>query len=193
MNICKHDHEESTCKKCKQTLASKKWREKNIDVARERARLSKAKKSEYYNEHNRKYYHENKEKIAESKKRYRKENITEIKQKEKRRYKTNCIDYILRNIKKKCIDKNIPYTITKEDIIIPEKCPILGIDIIVGSESLWENSPSIDRLVPELGYTKENVRIISRRANTIKNCGTAAEHRMIADWMDKELQKIIST
>jgi hypothetical protein len=47
------------------------------------------------------------------------------------------------------------------------------------------NSPTLDRIDSSRGYEKGNVCIISYRANVIKNCGTADEHRLIAEFMDK--------
>ena len=47
-----------------------------------------------------------------------------------------------------------------------------------------DNSPSIDRIIPELGYTKGNIQIISHRANnTIKNNGTIEEHEKIIKYI----------
>jgi hypothetical protein len=78
----------------------------------------------------------------------------------------------------------VPFDLTFEDIVIPETCPILGLRLEHGTIQNRDNSPSIDRLAPELGYVRENIAIISHLANRIKNNGTAAEHRLIADWMD---------
>lgn len=75
---------------------------------------------------------------------------------------------------------NLPFTIEREDIIIPEVCPIFGTPFEKGTEY----APSLDRIKPELGYVKGNIAVISRLANSIKNCGTAEDHRKIADWMD---------
>lgn len=68
-------------------------------------------------------------------------------------------------------NKGIPFTITPEDITIPDKCPVLGIPIFVnaGKNSNTDNSPSLDRIVPELGYVRGNIGVISMRANRIKN------------------------
>jgi len=46
-----------------------------------------------------------------------------------------------------------------------------------------KDRPSLDRVVPELGYTKENTRIICTWCNIIKNDGTAHDHEMIAKWI----------
>jgi hypothetical protein len=81
----------------------------------------------------------------------------------------------------------VPFAITREDVVIPTHCPVLGIPLIVGVYGMGAmnpQSPSLDRLVPSLGYVPGNVAVISWRANRIKLDGTAAEHRAIADWMD---------
>ena len=59
---------------------------------------------------------------------------------------------------------------------IPEKCPVLGIPLGgVTSRGGSDNSPSVDRIIPENGYIRGNVRIISKRANVLKNNGTLDE------------------
>lgn len=50
--------------------------------------------------------------------------------------------------------------------------------------------PSIDRIDSKLGYIDNNVAIICFRCNHVKNSGTASEHRMIADYIDRSLEKI---
>lgn len=58
------------------------------------------------------------------------------------------------------------------------KCPILGIKLQFNTGnyagSRW-NSPSLDRIDNSKGYTKENVHIISSRANIIKRDATIEE------------------
>ena len=85
--------------------------------------------------------------------------------------------------------RGLPCSISPLDIYIPECCPVLGVKLAVGigrgrGVGPANNSPTLDRIDPELGYVPENVRVISWRANRLKNDGTAAEHRRIADWMD---------
>lgn len=79
----------------------------------------------------------------------------------------------------------VPCTITEDCIVIPSHCPILGIQLQVGSGKFHDASPSLDRLTPQLGYVPGNVAVISYRANTVKNNASAQELRMIADWIDK--------
>jgi hypothetical protein len=56
----------------------------------------------------------------------------------------------------------------------PDTCPVLGIDIYSNGRQT-DNSPSLDRIIPELGYVPGNVRIISRRANMLKSNATSDE------------------
>ncbi len=82
---------------------------------------------------------------------------------------------------------NVPFELTVEDIIpFPAMCPVLGIPISL-TDGERDTSPSLDRLVPEIGYIKSNVSIVSWRANAVKNYGTAEEHRAIADWIEQQL------
>ena len=78
---------------------------------------------------------------------------------------------------------NIPFTITLEYVVslICDECPILGIPLswTVRSEKVTHNSPSLDRIIPELGYVKGNVRVISARANLLKNDATILELELV--------------
>lgn len=77
------------------------------------------------------------------------------------------------------------FTAHLSDLSVPLVCPVLGIPLDYFAESnKAENYPTFDRIDNNLGYVPGNVHIISWRANRIKNDGTAAEHRRIADYLD---------
>ena len=61
----------------------------------------------------------------------------------------------------------------------PSHCPILGVELTHLGGGRW-NSPSIDKVVPELGYVKGNVRIISNLANTMKSDASKEQLKMFA-------------
>lgn len=63
----------------------------------------------------------------------------------------------------------VPFALKAFDVIIPDRCPVLGIPLILTRGKVTPNSPSIDRLIPELGYVPSNIRVISWRANKIKS------------------------
>jgi len=68
----------------------------------------------------------------------------------------------------------LPFSIKKEDIVIPVVCPILGLPLIT-TPPKSDNTPTLDRIVPSLGYTPDNIHVISFRANRLKQDATALE------------------
>lgn len=69
--------------------------------------------------------------------------------------------------------ENLPFNIEYSDIIIPEVCPLLGIKLTLevnpsAKNNACESTVSLDKIVPELGYIKGNIRVISYLANRIK-------------------------
>lgn len=95
---------------------------------------------------------------------------------------------MLRTAKTRAKRQGRPFSITVADFkFIPEFCPVLGLKLKYFGESISgaPDTASIDCLVPEKGYASGNVNIISSRANTIKNDGTADEHEAVAAWMKR--------
>lgn len=87
--------------------------------------------------------------------------------------------------KKRAREAGVPFTITHEDIWIPEKCPVFGVAFAPFACGLAWNSPSMDRIVPELGYTPDNIVIVSHLANRCKSDASPDELRRIADFFDR--------
>lgn len=73
------------------------------------------------------------------------------------------------------------------DAFLPKFCPILGIELVYGEQGIrTDNSASVDRLDSSKPYSKENISIISWRANRIKNDGTLEEHKKLVEWWIKK-------
>lgn len=89
--------------------------------------------------------------------------------------------------KRRAVARDLPYSITWRDVVIPKVCPVLGIELAtVGEGVVKPNTPSLDRIVPERGYVKGNIVVVSHRANSIKNNATLAElRRIVAFYADK--------
>jgi hypothetical protein len=68
---------------------------------------------------------------------------------------------------------------------VPKVCPVLGIKMRLANSRIRDRIPTIDRMDSSKPYEIGNISVMSWRANLIKSIGTAAEHRKIADWMDK--------
>ena len=98
--------------------------------------------------------------------------------------------YLHQSAKNGAKKRGIHFSITIDDILIPDVCPIFGWKLemkATGSKHKPNDfSPSVDRIDSAKGYVKGNVAIISYRANIIKNSGTIEEHRRIADWMEEQ-------
>ena len=102
----------------------------------------------------------------------------------------NRIKVLLTSAKERAAKKHLDFDLKESDIIIPEFCPILGIKLEwgagIGKGRARDNSVSLDRIDSTKGYVKDNVRIISWRANDLKKDGTAEEHLKIAAYMKGE-------
>lgn len=89
------------------------------------------------------------------------------------------------SVRNRARKKSIPFTIRKEDIVIPEYCPVLGIKLArnFGEPGPADHSPSVDRILPELGYIPGNIVVISNRANRIKSNATVEELAKVTAWL----------
>jgi len=102
---------------------------------------------------------------------------------------TRVVKMMVRAAKARAVKANVPFNITTKDITIPHECPVLGIPLIVGASKASDNSPSLDRVYPAMGYVAKNILVISNRANRIKNDATPTELRQVADFFEHYLAK----
>ena len=94
---------------------------------------------------------------------------------------------LLSQARERATKDGLAFDLTIDDIFIPDVCPVFGVTLGRGNKTASPNSPSLDKIIPEKGYVKGNVRVISYRANTIKSNGTADEHLKIAKYIEKNL------
>lgn len=87
-----------------------------------------------------------------------------------------------------------PFDLSKEYVesIWPEdnRCPILGMELVAGrggGKGGTANSPTLDRIIPGLGYVKGNVRICSLRANGMKQDADGETLIKFAEWILKNV------
>jgi hypothetical protein len=73
------------------------------------------------------------------------------------------------------------------DILIPSKCPVLGIPLMpnIGGGRQDDHSPTLDRIIPGKGYVPGNVVVVSWRANRIKSDATIEELKKVARFYSK--------
>jgi len=89
---------------------------------------------------------------------------------------------LVRQARRRAVRKDLPFDLVAEDLLVPDYCPALGIPLFraAGRKAQGPNSPTLDRIVPDLGYVRGNVRVISARANQIKSDATPAELLRVA-------------
>lgn len=80
----------------------------------------------------------------------------------------NWVVEVYSRLKVRAKQQGLPFNIEKSDLIFPDTCPLLGIPIAISHPNKM-NCVSWDRIIPELGYVKGNVRAISVKANIMKN------------------------
>jgi hypothetical protein len=82
--------------------------------------------------------------------------------------------------KRRAEKKHWEFNIEPSDVVIPERCPLLEIELCRSATNATKaNAPSLDRLDPVRGYVKGNVWVISLKANTMKNNGTLEELELL--------------
>lgn len=106
------------------------------------------------------------------------EYVLKLRESKKQSFRRNYIHNLWKRTKDRALRKNLEFNLIESDIIIPEFCPILKIPLFIGIKNQYENSPTIDRIDNTKGYIKENCKIISMKANTMKNNANLDELRI---------------
>ena len=96
------------------------------------------------------------------------------------------IKRIWSTIKSRSKIKNVPFNISLEYLvsIAPDNCPVFNVPLTwaqVGSSTPF--SPSVDKIIPPLGYIEGNVQWLSLRANAMKQDATPEELKQFSDWI----------
>ena len=99
--------------------------------------------------------------------------------------------------KSRAQNKNVPFTVTLKYLrdTAVDYCPVFGHKFVWGRSHLGKgkttgDSPSLDRIIPELGYVPGNVVFISHNANRIKNNATEKELYAVADWLHEARKNV---
>lgn len=131
-------------------------------------------------------------KYKEKRIKYRKEHPEMVKESKKRDYEKNIITYMLSGARRRAKERGLEFNIGPEDIAIPEFCPILDIKIEAkAGMGRSGNAPSIDRVDNSKGYTKDNILIVSDRANSLKKDSTEEERKLMFDFYKKLMMEQI--
>jgi len=146
------------------------------------------------------HFLENKEKIKKRQAQYYLENAEKIKKRLSNYYhankksraeqvnkwrKANPAKHLLGLAKYRAKRDDLPFDIAWEDINIPSICPILEIPLEKGVGKVSYTSPTLDKIIPEQGYVKGNIQVISHKANVMKNNATPEELVLFAKWVQR--------
>lgn len=165
----------------------KRWRKENPEKRREQARRDAANA-----------YAKDPDKFRERSRQYRlslpEDERRQLSQQAWEWQKRHRSWYILKNAQYRAKRDGLPFYIKIEDVVIPEICPVLGIRLEFspgpGGRGFGDSSPSLDKIVPSLGYVPGNIRVISYRANSLKKDATADELRAVLDYVERETERV---
>jgi hypothetical protein len=122
--------------------------------------------------------------VMESNKKWYDRNKTDIEWRRKRLFKF---------LENRAIRGSIPFELEYNDIDWPTHCPVFGVELCYDSiDGVRDNSASFDKVDPKLGYVKNNVNIISHRANWLKQDSTIEQLQNIIQYMKRHNEHILS-
>ena len=106
-------------------------------------------------------------------------------QAQKRWYNKSPEQRLYQHCKHRKRSKELGFSLTLDDIKIPDKCPVLDLQLTPLQSKRSHTSPSIDRINTNDGYHPNNIQVISWRANDLKSDGSLLEHLKIIKYMVK--------
>ncbi|SRR5712691_10880699 len=131
------------------------------------------------------YYAANRETLLKKDKERRLKSGPKWASTQRAKHAMNPVPNMLQNAKTRARLKHLDFNLMIEDVVVPTLCPVLGIPLLVTSGRPTDNSPSLDRIDNSKGYIKDNVLVVSYRANTIKSNASLDELRLILDFYEK--------
>lgn len=177
------------CNRCREQ--GRIWNNRRAAEKNRQAKIHYAENKKLISQKNKAWRESNKDKLrAYERNEFRKEKNRKWRATKKEQDPYRFIWYAARRRSKL---NSIPFELTKQDVKdlypVDGRCPVFGIELVTNSKVTKDNSPSLDRIIPEKGYVKGNVIIISHKANRIKNNATVEELKKLVCFLDKEANK----
>lgn len=117
---------------------------------------------------------------------YRREVDNEtIKANRRKHYRNHPESRMLMQAKQRAKRRGLEFNIDITDIVIPDRCPLLDVPFVMGTQGDYEYTPSLDRIDTTKGYIKGNVWVITKKANSMKNSATKDELLRFVDNISK--------
>lgn len=82
---------------------------------------------------------------------------------------------LLSDAKQRAKRRGLEFNLTLDDFEIPDVCPVFGKPLRKGTRGACDDAPSLDRVDSRKGYVPGNVKVVSFRANVLKNDATLEE------------------
>lgn len=205
-NGCKQELDDSVFVKCDafndgQSIVQTYF--KLCDGCRAKGRAANNRRKDKKSDQAKEHYQEYKDTIKQRNKKYRESNKARLqaydksparkefhKQWVKRKRQEDPCRFIFYSAKQRSKKSNIIFDIVQKDVNdiypIDGKCPILGITLVINVGKTKDNSPSLDRIIPDKGYIKENIVVISHKANRIKNNATLDELKKLVSFLEEK-------
>lgn len=194
--------ETKICNKCGKTLPvsmfkERKFKSGNVGLRsrcnpceKEDNKLYYESRREFLKEQARIYYENNREDCLKRRHKYVENNIDKVRERDRDYYRNHYETRLVGAARARAKKKGLEFNITKDDITIPSECPLLGIAINVSDGKAMSNSASIDRIDSNKGYTKDNVWVVSHKANTIKSNATLEELELLVKNLRNKIEEI---
>lgn len=173
----------------KRRAYSKQWYQDNKEHVKETTRRYLSKNAEKVRESAANRYRANKEHLSETRKAHYENNKEKtLKRQQDRRAalflespKEAWLYYTAQGARHRAKKKGLAYDKDLSGLFLPDVCPVLGIPLKYSDRrgSPSADSPSLDRIVPEYGYVRSNLRVISHRANMLKSNASIDELRHV--------------
>jgi len=112
------------------------------------------------------------------------------------------VQLMWKRAKDRAREKELPFNITKADILTewpPHNiCPALGIELHIAPKAKDDpdygyavyNSASLDRIIPERGYVKHNIAVVSSLANNIMSYATPRQVIKVAEYYNQKYYEV---
>ena len=98
----------------------------------------------------------------------------------------NIAKHLLKSVRTGAKQRGLEFSITEEDLVVPEHCPIFGFKMEPGGKR--STSPSVDRIDNTKGYIPGNVVVVSVKANHVKSDCSMEELKRLVEFYES-LQK----
>ena len=139
----------------------------------------------------REYHHRKKHdpEYCQKRKDYNQKNSQYFSRKMKEYNQTQPFHYAFQRLKLRARTQHILFNITEEYLqqLWTGNCAIFNTPLNLPYSTTHQdpNKATVDKIIPELGYTIGNIQWVSNKANIIKSFGSAEEHQAIVDYIHK--------